>query len=193
MASNPSQYIATYLEEASHILVKMAESLSDMVEIIAQKAIETLRNGDKILLCGNGGSAADCQHVACELVGKFRRMRPALPAIALTTDTSTLTAVANDLGFQETFCRQVEALGRPGDLLIAISTSGNSPNVLKAVETARSKGLITVGLTGRDGGTLASMVDLSLAIPSSETPHIQEAHITVLHLICALVEEALAR
>ena len=147
-----------------------------------------LRAGRKVLVCGNGGSAADAQHVVAELVGRFAGERRAWPAIALTTDTSVLTAVANDYGFEHVFARQVEAHGQAGDILIAISTSGASPNVLRAVEAARARGLVTIGLTGRDGGELGRMVDVHLHVPSPSTPRIQEAHATLLHVLCELVE-----
>jgi D-sedoheptulose 7-phosphate isomerase len=147
-----------------------------------------LRAGRKVLACGNGGSAADAQHVAAELVGRFAGERRAWPALALTTDTSVLTAVANDYGFDRVFARQVEAHGQTGDVLIAISTSGASPTVLRAVETARARGLVTIGLTGRDGGELGRMVDVHLHVPSPSTPRVQEAHATLLHVLCALIE-----
>ncbi len=150
-----------------------------------------LGGGRKVLACGNGGSAADAQHVVAELVGRFARERRAWPALALTTDTSVLTAVANDSGFDRVFARQVEAHGQAGDVLIAISTSGASPNVLRAVEAARARGLVTVGLTGRDGGELGRMSDVHLNVPSSSTPRIQEAHTTLLHVLCELVEREL--
>jgi len=145
-----------------------------------------------VLLCGNGGSAADCQHVAAELVSRLTRdsERPGLPAIALTTDTSFLTAYANDCGFEGVFARQVEALGRPGDVLIGISTSGNSPNVLRAVELAREKGMRSIALTGQ-GGRLAKLADVAVSVPSDDTRHIQEAHLAVEHVLCLLVEESL--
>ena len=155
----------------------------------AAAAIATaLRTGRKVLACGNGGSAADAQHLVAELVGRFAGERRAWPAIALTTDTSVLTAVANDYGFERVFARQVEAHGQAGDVLVAISTSGASPNVLRAVETARARGLITVGLTGRDGGELGRLADVHLHVPSSSTPRIQEAHTTLLHVLCELLE-----
>ncbi len=147
--------------------------------------------GRKVLVCGNGGSAADAQHFAAELVGRFARERRAWPAIALTTDTSILTAVGNDYGFDRVFARQVEAHGQPGDVLVGISTSGGSPNVVAAVETARSRGLVTVGLTGRDGGALGRAVDVHVNVPSPSTARIQEVHTTLLHVLCDLVEREL--
>ncbi len=144
--------------------------------------------GRKVLVCGNGGSAADAQHFAAELVGRFARERRAWPALALTTDTSILTAVANDHGFDRVFARQVEAHGQAGDVLVGISTSGGSRNVLAAVEAARARGLVTVGLTGCDGGALARAVDVHVNVPSASTARVQEVHITLLHVLCDLVE-----
>lgn len=151
--------------------------------------VHALKSGNKVLIMGNGGSAADAQHFATELVGRFLRERRALPAIALTTDTSLLTAVGNDFGFDQIFKRQVEALAGPGDVVVGISTSGHSPNVVLALEAARAMGCTTVGLLGRDGGKIAPLVDLNLTVPVQETPHIQEAHITIIHLLCDLVEQ----
>ena len=154
--------------------------------------IKALRDGRKILVMGNGGSAADAQHFAAELVGRFLTERKALPAIALTTDTSILTAVGNDYGFDEVFKRQVEALVQPGDVLIGISTSGNSANVVRALEAGRAIGATTVGLLGRDGGKMASLVDLELTVPCQSTPHVQEMHLVIIHILCGLVEKALS-
>jgi D-sedoheptulose 7-phosphate isomerase len=158
----------------------------------AADALRTaLRAGRKVLVCGNGGSAADSQHFAAELLGRFARERRAWPALALTTDTSALTAIGNDSGFDRVFARQVEAHGQPGDVLVAISTSGGSPNVLAAVETARARGLATIGLTGHDGGALGHAVDVHLNVPSQSTARTQEVHITVLHVLCDIVEHEL--
>jgi D-sedoheptulose 7-phosphate isomerase len=167
------------------------EELSTLGEI-AGLLTETLWRGNKILLFGNGGSAADAQHIAAELVSRFRRERSALPAIALTTDTSILTAIGNDYGFQKVFSRQVEALGASGDVAFGISTSGNSPNVLAAVRTAAGMGLRTVGFTGRDGGKLCADVELCFRVPSASTPRIQEAHLAAAHSLCEVIEEALS-
>lgn len=153
--------------------------------------LETLRKGDKILVCGNGGSAADAQHFAAELMGRFEKERAAQPAIALTTDTSALTAIGNDYGFDKVFSRQVQALGQPGDLLIAISTSGNSKNVLKAIEAAETKNMKILMLTGQDGGQMGGSDHLCLQAPSSRTSHIQEMHIAILHMLCCAVEDDL--
>jgi D-sedoheptulose 7-phosphate isomerase len=157
----------------------------------ADVLLAALGAGRKVLVCGNGGSAADAQHFAAELVGRFARERRAWPALALTTDTSILTAVGNDYGFDRVFARQVEAHGQPGDVLVGISTSGSSPNVVAAVETARSRGLVTVGLTGRDGGALGRIVDVHVNVPSPSTARTQEVHTTLLHVLCDLVEREL--
>ncbi|MGA2435296.1 MAG: D-sedoheptulose 7-phosphate isomerase [Bryobacteraceae bacterium] len=164
-------------------------------EILAAAGIvvAALRAGRKLLLCGNGGSAADCQHMAAELVGSLRRecVRGALAAIALTTDSSILTASANDFGYERVFERQVEALGQPGDVLVAISTSGNSENVLRAVRAAQKRGLTAIALTGGAGGALLTAADLAIRISSPNTQHVQEAHIAVAHMLCELVERSL--
>ncbi|SDX72471.1 D-sedoheptulose 7-phosphate isomerase [Allochromatium warmingii] len=156
----------------------------------AQACIDCLRAGNKILLAGNGGSAADAQHIAAELVGRFKVERAGLAAIALTTDTSILTAVGNDYGFDRLFARQVEALGRPADVLIAYSTSGRSANILRGLEAARSGGLVTVGLTGNRGEPMVEFCDYLLAVPSGETPKIQEGHLVLGHVLCGLIEHA---
>jgi D-sedoheptulose 7-phosphate isomerase len=157
----------------------------------AALAIETPRGDGRILTFGNGGSAADAQHFADELAGRFDRERPALPALALTANTSDLTAIGNDYGFDHVFARLVQAHGRMGDLAVAISTSGNSPNVLEAVAEARSRGLRSIGLTGKGGGKLAGAVDVPIVVPSDVTARIQETHITVLHVLCELIDAAL--
>ena len=157
----------------------------------AEWVAETLRRGNKLLLFGNGGSAADSQHIAAEFIGRFERERRALPAIALTTDTSILTALTNDYSGEIVFARQVEALGNPGDLVIAYSTSGNSPNVLAGIRAARAQGLRVVGFTGEGGGEMAELCDLTLQVPSRRTSRIQEAHITISHAICEAVDSAL--
>jgi D-sedoheptulose 7-phosphate isomerase len=157
----------------------------------ARRCIEALRGGRKIMFCGNGGSAADAQHLAGELVSRFNYDRPGLPAMALTTDTSILTAIGNDYGYEQLFARQVEASGVPGDVLVAISTSGNSPNVLRALEAARVRKLVTIGLTGRSGGRMAGGCDILIRAPAAHTPRVQEAHIVIGHTLCALIESAL--
>jgi D-sedoheptulose 7-phosphate isomerase len=172
------------------IRVKQAV-LEGMLEEIATAAgwvTETLRRGNKLLIFGNGGSAADSQHIAAEFIGRFERERRALPAIALTTDTSILTALTNDYSGDIIFARQVEALGQPGDLAIVYSTSGNSPNVLAGISAARAKGLRVIGFTGEAGGKMAELCDLTLRVPSRRTSRIQEAHITISHALCEVVE-----
>jgi D-sedoheptulose 7-phosphate isomerase len=166
----------------------LASQIGD-IEQCAEIIFETFLSGNKILLCGNGGSAADAQHIAAEFVGRYETERTALPAIALTTDTSALTALSNDYGFERIFARQVEALARPGDLLIAISTSGNSPNVISAVMTARKIGCKVIGLTGTSGKKLASLCDACILIPATRTARIQEAHIAVGHIWCELIDK----
>jgi D-sedoheptulose 7-phosphate isomerase len=158
---------------------------------VAELIVATYQNGGKVLIAGNGGSAADAQHIAAELVSRFSFERPALPAMALTTDTSILTAISNDYGYESLFSRQLEASGRPGDVFIAISTSGNSPNIVRALETAAGIGLISVGLTGATGGKMADLCRYCLNIPSTDTPRIQEGHITIGHILCASTEQAL--
>jgi D-sedoheptulose 7-phosphate isomerase len=177
--------------DSAEVKLRFAEQFAPRIEAVARRMAETLRKGGKILFFGNGGSAADAQHLAAEFVNRFLRNRGALTAVALTTDTSALTSIGNDLGFDQIFSRQVEALGRPGDLVVAISTSGNSPNVLRGVEAARRLGCGTVGLTGGSGGHLAGAVDDAFIVPSAETPRIQETHITLGHALCALVDELL--
>jgi D-sedoheptulose 7-phosphate isomerase len=167
-----------------------AESTGRILEV-GETIARALRGGAKVLAFGNGGSAADAQNLASELVGRFERERKGLAAIALTTDTSILTAVANDFGFQTVFGRQVEALGRPGDVAVAISTSGRSPNVLAGVRAARALGLVTVGLSGNGGGELAPLVDQLIDVPHPRAARIQEVHIMVVHLLCQIVEEAM--
>ncbi|MBU6333874.1 MAG: SIS domain-containing protein [Chloroflexi bacterium] len=183
----PAGLIARSLAESHATLMQVAQQ-ADAVAAVAAPILATLAGGGKLLLCGNGGSAADAQHVAAELVVRFRRERRALPAIALTTDTSQLTAIGNDYDFTRLFARQVEALARPGDLLVAISTSGNSPNVLAAVATARQLGVATLGFSGTPGGALARSADCCYLAPSAVTARIQEAHIVVWHAICECID-----
>jgi D-sedoheptulose 7-phosphate isomerase len=172
------------------IQLKQAFFEQEMDRIVAQAddMAERLRRGCRILICGNGGSAADAQHLAAELSGRYVKERRPLAGIALTTDTSALTAIGNDYGFDQVFSRQVEALGRPGDLLIGISTSGNSPNVIRAVTTAREFGLRSLGLLGRDGGRLASLMDEALVVPSTVTARVQEIHQMVYHFWCEALD-----
>jgi D-sedoheptulose 7-phosphate isomerase len=160
---------------------------------IATVIIAALRSGNKLLIIGNGGSAADAQHIAAEIVGRYKRDRPAYAAIALTTDTSALTAIGNDYGFEQVFARQIEGLGQRGDVLLALSTSGHSPNILAGLRTARERGLITVGFTGRAGETLAALCDHLLIAPTENTPVIQQIYLMTAHAICDQIEQAMMR
>lgn len=172
------------------------EALDQNIEPLARAAgavIASFSSGGKILLCGNGGSAADSQHIAAEFVGRFQKERRALPAIALTTDTSILTSLSNDYSYDIIFARQVEALGNKGDVLIGISTSGNSSNVVKAFEQARRQGLVTVAFSGRDGGVVARAADIAVVVPAQKTARVQEAHITFFHALCEIVEDEFAQ
>lgn len=190
--------MATQIQAAELLVGQRLENhlkvVQDMRKIISEVASAGLRvrtaleKGRKILICGNGGSAADSQHMAAEFVGRFVKERQSLPALALTVDTSLLTAVGNDYGFDYVFSRQVEGLGQEGDVLIAISTSGNSANVVKAVKTAKEKGIYVIALTGENGGILAKESDLCLAVPSQVTARIQEMHIMIIHMICEIAE-----
>jgi D-sedoheptulose 7-phosphate isomerase len=182
-----------HLLASAEVKRRIAESCLEEIVAAAEMIAQALRAGGKVMLCGNGGSAADCQHIAAEFMNLLRQdfQRTALAAIALTTDTSFLTANANDFGFEGVFARQVEALGRPGDVLIGISTSGNSPNVLQAISRAQQLGLQTVALTGSTGGKLASLAEVVIRVPSNSVQHIQEAHIAVGHILCDLVERSI--
>lgn len=181
---------AQYLFQSSNILRQAAYQLWSQLDQAIEILIQTVANGKKILICGNGGSAADSQHFATELVVRFENKRRALPAIALTTDTSVLTAIGNDLGYSEVFARQIEALGVEGDLLIAISTSGNSSNVVRAAETAKKLGMQVLTLTGSQPGKLSNLSDLNLAAPSTRTANVQEVHTTILHVLCDQIDQA---
>ncbi len=183
-------FIAKVLRESARLKEKVAETLTKEIEAATQLIIKSLENGGRLFIMGNGGSAADAQHLAAELVGRYLREREGIAAMALTTDTSILTALGNDYGFDKVFSRQVEALGRTGDILLGLSTSGCSPNIAKAFETAREMGLKTIALLGCQGGLIKDLVDLAIVIPSSETPRIQEAHITIGHIICQGIENA---
>ena len=183
--------IRAYFQRHEQIMTLVSEQLSLAIFEAATTIANALRNGHKVLVMGNGGSAADSQHLAAELVGRFIMERRPLPAIALSTDTSILTAIGNDYGFEEIFSRQVQALAVANDVVIGISTSGRSPNVRKALAAARNAGCKTIGLLGRNGGDIAGEVDLALVVPVQETPHIQEAHVTIIHVICELVEHQL--
>lgn len=185
-----SQIVAS-LRESLAVKQAVLDSMTDAIVTAADLITAALRGGNKLLFFGNGGSAADSQHIAAEFIGRFERERRALPAIALTTDTSILTALTNDYSGEIVFARQVEALGNPGDLAIAYSTSGNSPNVLAGIRAARARGLRVVGFTGEGGGEMAELCDLTLRVPSRRTSRIQEAHITISHAICEAVDSAL--
>ena len=165
----------------------------ESIEKAAKAIIISLKAGGKVLIFGNGGSAADSQHIVAELVGRFKKERPALPAIALSTNTSILSAIANDYGYEITFSRQLEALAKSKDVAIALSTSGNSKNVLEALKKAKALGLVTIGLTGQNGGLLKEVCDISILVPSKETARIQESHIMIGHIICELVEREMFR
>ncbi|MFN3820774.1 MAG: D-sedoheptulose 7-phosphate isomerase [bacterium] len=191
MSSEEKAYLSGLIAEQREAWERFHREAPEIVLLIAHQLTEALQKGGKILLCGNGGSAADAQHVAGELVGRFARERRALPAIALTTDTSILTALGNDYGFERVFARQVEALSHPGDILVGISTSGKSPNVLEALKIAKEKGLKTIGFTGGNGGLMVDLCDLCFIAPAHRTPRIQEIHIAAWHLICDLVEKAI--
>ncbi|MBC7322945.1 MAG: D-sedoheptulose 7-phosphate isomerase [Acetomicrobium sp.] len=169
----------------------LSDDLLGCVKMAAELIILAYEGGGKVLFCGNGGSAADAQHLAAELVGRFKRERKALPAMALHANTSALTAIANDYDYSDVFVRQIEAFGRPGDVLVGLSTSGKSANVLKALDYAKKKGLKTIGFTGRKADTMSSLCDVLLSVPSEDTPRIQEVHMLWGHIICGLVEDGL--
>ena len=181
-------FLANSLQEHLETIQKVVESKLSDIERSGQLICEALTNGKKVLLCGNGGSAADAQHIAAELVGCYEKQRRSWPAIALTTDTSALTAVSNDLGYEQVFARQVLGLAQPGDVLVAISTSGKSKNILRAAEQAKELGCKTIALTGATAEPLASLCDITVAVPSTRTSRVQEVHITIGHLWCEMVD-----
>jgi D-sedoheptulose 7-phosphate isomerase len=185
--------IKNQIKRSADLSQKLIENRSFLYEIekAALKIIDTFRNSKKIMLAGNGGSAADAQHLAAELVNRFNFNRPGLPAFALTTDTSVLTSIGNDYGFENIFKRQIESIGNQGDVFIGISTSGNSPNIVEAFRGCREQKISTIGLTGSSGGIMKDLCDICIMIPSDETPRIQEMHILAGHIICCLVEEEL--
>lgn len=184
----PEQIIHDHAEEGARLRVAFLSARAGHIDAAARLMARSLAAGGKILVCGNGGSAADAQHMTGELVGRFLLERPSLPAVALTVDTSVLTAVGNDYGYDEVFARQVQGLGRPGDVLVAISTSGTSPNIIKALEAARAAGLGTVGLTGKGGGLMPPLCDHLFQVEHTHTPLIQEVHGALVHLFCRLVD-----
>ena len=175
----------SHLKTIQMVQNNMENTLADASKIV----VETLKNGNKVLLCGNGGSAADAQHFAAELTGRYKTEREGLAAIALTTDTSALTAIGNDYGYERVFDRQTQALAREGDLLIGISTSGNSKNIINALQVAKELGCSTIGLSGRDGGAMNAVCDINVVVSSDNTPRIQEMHILFIHTICQLVDD----
>ena len=185
-----SNYIVNQIEEAIQVQQRMLNDneLLEKITISANKCIDSLKSGKKILLAGNGGSAADSQHIAGELVSRFAFDRPGLPAIALTTDTSILTAIGNDYGYECLFSRQIQALGNDGDIFVAYSTSGKSPNILKAIKEAKDRGIYTIGLTGNRKAEMNDMCEIILEVPSSDTPKIQEGHLIIGHILCGIIE-----
>ena len=183
--------ISKQLQEHRALFELLERDMAPAIAELATMIADALGGGSKLLVMGNGGSAADSQHFVAEIVGRFKMERRALPAVALSTDTSILTAIGNDYGFESVFSRQVEALAAPGDVVVGLSTSGNSPNVLKALTAARERGCRTVGLLGRDGGSIKEVCDLALVVPTMDTPRIQEGHITIIHIVCDLVEKKL--
>jgi D-sedoheptulose 7-phosphate isomerase len=187
MKNRINKYIKSSVENYTRVL--QDDILQEKIQKIAIKSIAAFKDDKKMLLCGNGGSASDAQHIAAELSGRFYTDRPPLYAEALHVNSSYMTAVANDYGYEATYARMVEAAGRKGDILIGISTSGNSPNVVKAMQKANEIGMLTVGFTGKDGGKMQELCDIMICIPSDDTPRIQEAHILVGHIVCQLIEE----
>lgn len=184
--------LGNVLRESARIKTQLADEQAGRILEVIEVVVSGLAVGRTVFFFGNGGSAADAQHLAAELVGRFMFERRPLAAVALTTDTSILTSIGNDYGFEQIFLRQIQALGRPGDVAVGLSTSGNSANVLKAIEAARSRGLVTVALTGSGGGKLAGVAHHCIQVPSTDTARIQESHITIGHLICMAVDEAVA-
>jgi D-sedoheptulose 7-phosphate isomerase len=193
MESWMKNYIVAQLSEAQRVMSIMLtdEALLSRAQAAAVACINCIQHGGKILLAGNGGSAADAQHIAGELVSRFAFDRPGLPAIALTTDSSILTAIGNDYGYERLFSRQVQAHGNKGDVFVGYSTSGKSPNILSAFEEARKRGLVCIGLTGNRGGPMRDLCDYLLEVPSSDTPKIQEGHLVLGHILCGLIENSL--
>ena len=165
------------------------DDLVSKIEEVSKLCVELYKGSNKIILAGNGGSTADAQHIAAEMVGRYGFDRPSLPSLALTTDTSALTAIGNDYGYDKVFSRQLEGMGQKGDLFIGISTSGNSTNIINAFESAKDKGITTVALVGRDGGEMAKIADIALIVPSNSTPRIQESHILIGHILCDIIEQ----
>jgi D-sedoheptulose 7-phosphate isomerase len=188
-----NEYISNQVKKSIDVKQQLLENsqLIELIKEVSLKCVEIYKNGNKTLIAGNGGSAADAQHIAGEFVSRFYFDRPGLASMALTTDTSIMTAIGNDYGYEKLFSRQVQANGVKGDMFIGISTSGNSVNVVEALKECKVKGIITVGFTGASGGKMAELCDYCIKVPSSETPRVQEAHILIGHIICAVVEEAI--
>ena len=186
--SNYLSIIKQRTEESIAVKRALLETQADTIAVVAAVLVEAMHNGKTLYLCGNGGSAGDAQHIAAELVGRFTKERRALPAVALTTNSSALTALGNDYEYAIVFSRQLEAFGKAGDILIGISTSGNSPNVLHALETAKTLGMVTVGLTGETGGKTNAAADHCICVPSRDTARIQESHILIGHILCEIIE-----
>ena len=193
MADHLNGYIDIEFEKSIRLLTAMSHdsALRELILRAVALSVQALKRGNKLLFAGNGGSAADAQHWAGELVSRFNFDRPGLAAIALTTDTSILTAIGNDYGYDYVFARQIEALGRSGDVLFALSTSGNSKNIVRAIQASRAAGIAVIGFTGQGGGSMAELCDICLRMPSAETPKIQEGHELLGHMICGLIEQAM--
>ena len=187
------KFITNQIEKSKDVKEKILsdKELINLIVKVGETLVDVYKSGNKLLIAGNGGSAADAQHIAGELVSKFYFDRPALPAIALTTDTSIITAIGNDYGYEYLFSRQIEANGVKEDAFLGISTSGNSKNIIEGLKTAKEKGLITIGLTGDSGGKMKELCDYCMCVPSNETPRIQEAHILIGHILCSIIEEAI--
>jgi D-sedoheptulose 7-phosphate isomerase len=184
-----TERVAEAFRESARNFAALAEQAGEVAQA-AERIVESIRGGGKVIFCGNGGSAADSQHLAAELMGRYLKEREPLPAIALTTDSSALTAIGNDYAFDEIFSRQLRGIGRQGDVLVGISSSGNSKNIVAAFEAARARGITTIALTGAAGGAMKDVADLCIRVPSNSTPRVQEMHIAVGHMICDLVETA---
>ncbi len=186
-----SEYFLNQLDQTKKLIVSMEadQKILKTMADVSRACVESLKAGGKVLLAGNGGSAADAQHIAGELVSRFAFDRPGLAAIALTTDTSVMTAIGNDYGYEKLFERQIQALGKAGDIFIAYSTSGNSPNIVAALKEAKKRGLICIGLTGNRNGAMDSLCDFVFAVPSADTPKIQEGHLIIGHTLCGIIEE----
>jgi D-sedoheptulose 7-phosphate isomerase len=187
------QYIKEQIKKSyeTKLAIYENEELLNKIEEVSKLCVELYKGDKKTILAGNGGSAADAQHIAAEMVGRYGFDRPSLPSLALTTDTSALTAIGNDYGYDKVFSRQLEGMGQTGDIFIGISTSGNSKNIINAFDSAKEKGITTIALVGKDGGEMAKLADIALIVPSDSTPRIQESHILIGHIICDIIEKEL--